>query len=169
MMQFAVDALNDIADVADNILPTHYLCDLSRFHEPLRAALVMVFDQGDRPILGILRLALARIVDVSLMYFVLNPGFRAPFMTLWCPYVYFNCVRDNDWFTSREWLEPRFEGELRRFEEARRMIMEGFYGFYGAAYDIPEGNMEPHVSPRQWYWARRTPTGTEFFPASLPR
>lgn len=118
MMDFATNAIDDTADVMEPLMPTVYQrYDLGRFHEVLREALAMMFDQGDRPVMGTLRLAMARLVDVCMMYLALNPGFKERFEAAWCPSIFLNCVQDNVRFKRLGWLDHPPEGEPSPLEE----------------------------------------------------
>jgi hypothetical protein len=125
MMEFATDAVDDATEVIEDLMPTVYNShDLARFHEPLRVALTMVFDQGDGLEMGSMRLALARLVDVSLMYLVLNPAFKIPFEMAWCPYVIMNCIRDNKLYKRLGWLDAPPEGQESGLDAAMQTIRE---------------------------------------------
>lgn len=141
MMNFATNAIDDTTDVVETLMPTvHQRHDLARFHEPLCAALDIMFDQGDRPVMGSMRLAMARLVDVSLMYLALSPDFKERFEATWCPWIFLNCVRDNDRFKKLGWLDPLPEREASPLETAMMAIQEGARG-------VPEIDAEPDASP----------------------
>ncbi|KAL2261168.1 hypothetical protein VTK26DRAFT_4621 [Humicola hyalothermophila] len=54
-----------------------------------------------------LRLAMTHLMDVTMMYLMLNEGFRTAFGTGWVPWLYPNMVQDNLFFGWRGWLDPR--------------------------------------------------------------
>ncbi|KAK0624711.1 hypothetical protein B0T17DRAFT_616900 [Bombardia bombarda] len=58
-----------------------------------------------------MRLALARLVDVSLMYLIQNESFYGTFMAEWMPALVWNCINDNIYFRDLGWLE-KVEGAV---------------------------------------------------------
>lgn len=123
MMDFATDGIDETTQVMECLMPTLYQSrSLARFHEPLRDALAILFDQGDRPLALTMRLALACLADVTLMYLVLNPAFRVPYETTWCPWIALNCLRDNARFKAMGWLDPVRDGEVSSVRTAMEMM-----------------------------------------------
>jgi hypothetical protein len=107
MMTFATNNMDETTHVIECIIPTGcYQPDIQRFHEPLRMALTMLFEQPDTRLMGPMRLAMARLVDVCFLYLILNQGFKLSFENYWMPWLYANCVLDNDYFRTVGALDP---------------------------------------------------------------
>ncbi|KAL2019819.1 hypothetical protein VTK56DRAFT_9170 [Thermocarpiscus australiensis] len=82
--------------------------DLSQLYLPLREALILMYVEGHHPVMTGMRLAMAKLIDLTLMYMILNPGFREELDTHWCPWIYQNILNDNLFF-SRQGLLPQWD------------------------------------------------------------
>ncbi|KAH6619501.1 hypothetical protein B0J18DRAFT_246731 [Chaetomium sp. MPI-SDFR-AT-0129] len=103
MQDAAVNALYDAAlqlHVFFHQTPTYVLrhLSLSTLYKPLALALTIVFEQGPRKNMHSLRVVMAHLCDVSLMWMVLNEGFQREIEKEWMPKLMLNVVRDSIWF-----------------------------------------------------------------------
>jgi hypothetical protein len=105
MMNFAVKNLEQITDTVEHVLPQNYRSSLETFYGPLGLSLIALYDQGNRELMLAMRLAMARLVDASMLYLFANEGFRPIFEQEW-PELYCNILKDNNFF--------RQEGKLRQ-------------------------------------------------------
>jgi hypothetical protein len=110
--------------------PRHTLerLDLSPLTGPLAKALAMAFEQGPRPALFELRAALAHVVDVGLLWWVVNPGFREVFRAEWMPGLWANVCNDAVYFGRCGVLDGLWEGLVAREWVERRRLVEGAAG-----------------------------------------
>lgn len=76
----------------------------------ISAAAAAAAEQGAALMLP-LRLAMAQLMDVTMMYLILNDKFRSAFSTSWMHWLYPNLVQDNLFFNWRDWLPPPSEDE----------------------------------------------------------
>jgi hypothetical protein len=108
MMEFALCNIDDSTEMLGTIIKDHTHSSIERFEEPLRHAIMEMYGAshttGD---IGPLRLAMARLVDVVLMYLWLNPTFKGPLERYWFPQIFWRLAVDNDFFCQRQLLEPK--------------------------------------------------------------
>lgn len=136
MMNYAIEGINDAVELVGRTLPVQYgWGNLARFHEYLLRGLVLAFDQGNRPVMAPLRLHMARLVDVSMMYLVLDHEFRNRFYRYWTPWVFLNCVQDSIFFAQVGMLNSAPEGRAPVFDEALETTEE-FSDGPGAAQEL---------------------------------
>jgi hypothetical protein len=96
MMDFATAAMDRITADLTSLIPNVYGDPgLHRLHVPLRQGLELLHSQGNRPNMEAMRLAVARLVDVTLLYLVKNEGFRHAFLHHWCREIYPMCFWDS--------------------------------------------------------------------------
>lgn len=108
--------------------------DLASLYDPLSDALIMAYGQGGaRACVRPLRVALAHLLDVTVLWLVLNPGFREMMGARWTAWVFPHVVRDCAQFGREGVLDEMFgrleekagrgalrtEGGEERGEEAR--------------------------------------------------
>ncbi|KAK4144927.1 uncharacterized protein C8A04DRAFT_27426 [Dichotomopilus funicola] len=103
MQDAAINALYDAAlqlHIFFHQTPTYVLrhLSLSTLYKPLATALTIVFEQGPRKNMHSLRVVMAHLCDVSLMWMVLNEGFQREMEKEWMPKLMLNVVRDSIWF-----------------------------------------------------------------------
>jgi hypothetical protein len=112
MMEFALCNLEDSTEFLKTAIKDHTLSSsIAHFEEPLRSAIMEMYNAAESPLdIGPLRLAMARLVDVVLMYLWLNPAFKEPFENHWFPQVFWQLAVDNHFFSKRGLLEPQPEG-----------------------------------------------------------
>jgi hypothetical protein len=120
-------------------LPLHDL-DLSGLYDPLARALAMSFEQGSAnekmlPLRG----ALAHVVDVSVMWLVMNEGFLEALRGEgWMPGLLMSVVSDSIWFAERGMLDEMWNA--MRVADAKRQEKGGVLEeFGGAAAATPGG------------------------------
>jgi len=80
LSRYAIGAIEHITAALEPIMPA--ICtdpNLDRLYIPVRRALVILDEQGNRDYTFGIRIAVARLVDVTLMYFMRNAGFRSMF------------------------------------------------------------------------------------------
>lgn len=107
MQDEAINALYDAAlqlHVFFHQTPIYVLrhLSLSTLYKPLALALTIVFEQGPRKNMHPLRVVMAHLCDVSLMWMALNEGFQREMEKEWMPELMLNVVRDSIWFGGSE-------------------------------------------------------------------
>lgn len=96
MMAFATAAMDRITAVLATVMPA--VCrdaGLHRLHIPLRQGLELLRSQGNRPNALAMRVAVARLVDVALLWFMEDEGFRYAFRSHWEREIYPMCFWDS--------------------------------------------------------------------------
>ncbi|KAK3393228.1 hypothetical protein B0H63DRAFT_516425 [Podospora didyma] len=112
MMDFALKALRETTEILKAVFPASldgdlfYTTDLSGLYHPLATAQLMVFHQGFITPNIPLRLAMAKLIDVCIMYLVMNPGFLADFENQWMPSIWEEILLDHNYFRERGELDP---------------------------------------------------------------
>jgi hypothetical protein len=98
---------------------------MTRFHSHLQKALTMLYDQGNRSVMLTMRLAMARLVDATMMYLMLNKTFHDSFAGEWkSTALFLNCVSDNIFFRKAGLLEP-VDGHELMVEESDKTLDSG--------------------------------------------
>jgi hypothetical protein len=121
MMTFATDNIDETTYIIERIIPIScHQPDIRRFHEPLRQALTMLFEQPNSHLMGPMRLAMARLVDVCFLYLILNRGFKTSFESRWMPWLFANCARDNDYFRRVGGLDPQPQTSMMELVSSAR-------------------------------------------------
>lgn len=97
MTTFAVNAMHGITSTMSTLMPAIYkLPGLHRLYNPLRQGLELLHSQGNRQNMLAMRVAAARLVDVTLLYFMQDPGFsRLAFQPEWWREIYPMCFWDS--------------------------------------------------------------------------
>ncbi|KAK3335760.1 hypothetical protein B0T19DRAFT_17455 [Cercophora scortea] len=100
MMKYATDAINAATEIVQQLIPSqYYRSDLICFYQPLTCALAMLYSQHGRgQLMFAMRLAMAKLVDVCLLWLFRNQVFRDFFQATWGPALYFECMMDNHYF-----------------------------------------------------------------------
>jgi hypothetical protein len=122
--------------------------DLSALTGPLAKALAMAFEQGPRPALFELRAALSHVVDVGLLWWVVNPGFREVFRDEWMPGLWANVCNDAVFFGRCGVLDGLWELLVARERVERRRLEKGVAGvtFLGWGYGRGGGGGRSPIS-----------------------
>lgn len=111
LMAYASDRIDEVSEaILDNNLFTLEFCstnDLFKFSLPLSLALMMMYEQGHRQNMLMLRLAMARLCDVVLFKMLCNEGFNRTVNQEWGPrFLWHNVVNDNIFFGFHNVLFP---------------------------------------------------------------
>ncbi|KAK4191720.1 hypothetical protein QBC35DRAFT_275312 [Podospora australis] len=121
MMRYATDHIDEATDILAEVLPRYvqsdgrgYLQELVNLYDPLGFAFAMMYDQGSKPVMLGLRLAMALLVDTALMHLILDRGFKRAFELAWVNYIYPNLVNDAIWFRNCGLLGPPKAAPLLR-------------------------------------------------------
>ncbi|KAK0733976.1 hypothetical protein B0T26DRAFT_46780 [Lasiosphaeria miniovina] len=148
MINHAVAAIDGATMVLAQFLPGHVDFDLSRLYQPLEVALITMYDQGDGALMQPLRSAMARLVDVSLMWLVRNHGFYFTFTTRWFPSLYDKLKADNIRFGALGLLDVLAHPGETAEERALRLDLQeqGRAASGGPAWEDPRDLFE--VAPR---------------------
>ncbi|OIW34427.1 hypothetical protein CONLIGDRAFT_626430 [Coniochaeta ligniaria NRRL 30616] len=89
MMTFATSAMDQITSALTDIMPAvSKEPGLYRLYIPLRQALELLHSQGNRPNMFPMRVAVARLVDVTMLYLMANKGFMSMFEQQWAKEIY---------------------------------------------------------------------------------
>ncbi|KAK0653999.1 hypothetical protein QBC41DRAFT_60974 [Cercophora samala] len=116
MMDFAVARINEATAIVGEYLPIlqergpnglqEPNPELYNLYNPLGWALTMMYEQGTKVVMKNLRLAMTKFVDVSMLYLILDRGFKQIFGLGWVLYLYPNLVNDAIFFGSVGALDP---------------------------------------------------------------
>ncbi|KAH8905060.1 hypothetical protein BR93DRAFT_929305 [Coniochaeta sp. PMI_546] len=96
MMNFATSAVEQITSVLADIMPAVYKdTGVHRFYIPLTQGLELLHSQGNRTNMFHMRVAMAKLVDVTLLYLMVNEGFKDTFKPHWGREIYPMCFWDS--------------------------------------------------------------------------
>jgi hypothetical protein len=96
MKNFATSATDRVTAGLSNLMPSVYRdAGLHRLYIPLRQGLELLRSQGNRPNMFPMRAAMAKLVDVTLLYFMENEGFKYSFEPHWGKEIYPMCFWDS--------------------------------------------------------------------------
>lgn len=96
MMNFATSAVEQITSVLADIMPAVYKdTGVHRFYIPLTQGLELLHSQGNRVNMFAMRVAMAKLVDVTLLYLMVNEGFKDTFKPHWGREIYPMCFWDS--------------------------------------------------------------------------
>ena len=106
LMEYALEAVNNATAALAQIMPQDYQFLTPAFWQHLHPALSLMFDQGERPAIIPLRLAMCKLFDATFLYLMMNPAFQQHYMQTWTPYVFNLCCADNVYFAGQGQLGP---------------------------------------------------------------
>lgn len=99
MSNYAISAMDSITSTLSTLMPAIYkLPGLHRLYNPLSQGLELLHSQGNRPNMFPMRVAVARLVDVTLLYFMKDAGFKSTFKPEWDGEIYPMCFWDSVMF-----------------------------------------------------------------------
>lgn len=125
MMAFATSAMDRITSVLATVMPAVYRdAGLHRLHIPLRQGLELLRSQGNRPNAFAMRVAVARLVDVTLLWFMENEGFGYAFRSHWEREIYPMCFWDSVLFRRMGLIGEPLEEEVLPPDDAEALLAE---------------------------------------------
>lgn len=83
MMDLAIDNLEDACAIIEKAAPQLIHIDVESFQEPVRRALLIMYEQPDQWVMRGLRLAMARLVGTFYGFLTLNPRWAACYEADW--------------------------------------------------------------------------------------
>lgn len=117
MTKFALNAIERTTETLAQIVSVKYLdMGLHRLFVPLGQALELLRFQGNRPNTFPIRLAVARLVDVTLPYLMKNASFRYAFEANWRKELYPMCWTDSVLFRQMGLIGQPHVGDRSREE-----------------------------------------------------
>ncbi|KAH8891890.1 hypothetical protein GQ53DRAFT_764835 [Thozetella sp. PMI_491] len=123
LMEKAMENLQLAVDSLVNIMPVEYAQLTPVFWHPIYLALIATFEQGHRLALSPLRHRMAQIIDVCLMYLIMNRDFRAQFNPSWAILLP-QLVIDNLHFREFGLLGPASQPQSRLDIRVRERIQQ---------------------------------------------
>lgn len=112
LKDFTTGAINKTADQLAPLAHKYKGAMTAEFYDPLTDALGMLFSQGETSVMEPMRLAMARLIDMVIMYLIRNTEFKDKFIEDWClkSDIYARCYFDNKRFMGAVLLD-RLIGE----------------------------------------------------------
>ncbi|KAK4157869.1 hypothetical protein C8A00DRAFT_29254 [Chaetomidium leptoderma] len=99
--------------------------DMSGLYIPLTAALFLTYEQGsDNDSMFGLRAALAHLLDVTMMYLSLSPGFVDTMTRYWSSWLLPQTMNDAVYFDEKGLLDNMYNAQVRRAEQQQQQWEE---------------------------------------------
>ncbi|KAJ9142164.1 hypothetical protein NKR23_g7391 [Pleurostoma richardsiae] len=105
MMDYALTFIEDATDIIQDELPKLYKGNIDSLEESIRRGLKIMYEQGNEKYLWSLRVVMAKLMDVCMLYLLLSPGWPTKYVEHWrmlIPLV----KRDNEFFREAKMLRP---------------------------------------------------------------